>query len=127
VKFHRDVAPGLRFLFMDNTVYEEAKIYVAVRKAKMIPKAQLDYVDAHIHTVDSLYLFIGENDDLTGLSASVAIEEKSVSIESPMSVYIPRNIPHTYKLTRGRGIFVSILLSGDYNGNTFNEKSRHGP
>jgi mannose-6-phosphate isomerase-like protein (cupin superfamily) len=119
VKFHSDVAPGIRFLAIDRSLYKDAPVYVAVRCVKDVTNEQPEYVGLHTHSVDSIYLFVGSGEALEGLQATVRIQDEERQIESPMSVLIPRGIPHSYRLTRGSGIYVSILLDGDYNGSTF--------
>lgn len=122
VKFHHDIAPGLRFLAIDKSLYKDAPIYIAIRRAKDVKSNQPEYIDWHAHSVDSLYLFIGDNDGLKGLRAVVRIEDQEREIESPMTVFIPKELRHSYKLIGGSGIYVSILLNGDYNANTFDER-----
>lgn len=123
VRFHHDVAPGLRYLGIDKTVWADSPIYIAVRKVRNVSQNQPEYIDVHMHSVDSLYLFIGENEGLKGLKGVVRIEDRENKVESPVTVFIPKGVRHSYKLTGGSGIYVSILLDGDYNGNTF-EKIR---
>ena len=115
VKFHHDVAPGLRYLAIDKTLYKDAPIYIAIRKVLNVKADQPEYIDRHEHSVDSLYLFIGEGDELKGLRALVRIGDQEKKIESPMTVFIPKGVPHSYKLIGGSGMYVSILLDGDYN------------
>ncbi len=118
LKFHHDVAPGLRYLAIDKSLCEKAAIYIAIRRVYDVKHDQPEYIDKHIHSVDSLNLFIGDDDKLKGLRATVRIEDHEREIESPMTVFIPKGLYHNYKMTGGSGIFVNILLAGDYNGHT---------
>jgi hypothetical protein len=124
IKFHRDVAPGLRFLALDKSLMKKTPVYIAIRHVKKVRKEQPEYIDSHTHSVDSIYLFIGEKSDLTGLKAVVRIGKKERKIESPMTVFIPKRKKHSYKMTGGSGLYVSILLGGDYNANTFGVKDK---
>lgn len=124
VSFHHDVAPGLRFLAMDGSRYENAGIYIAVRRVNCISDSQPEYIDFHVHDVDSLYLFVGNEADLRGLRAVVRIGTTEREIESPMTVYIPKHARHSYKLTGGSGTYMSILLAGDYNAHTFPDSAQ---
>ena len=115
VLFHRDNAPGLRFLAIDASKRPGAPIYLAVRRVDQVPDAQGEYIDWHVHSVDSLYVFLGDGENLTGLSAVVRTGDEETSVQSPMTVFIPKGCPHCYKLTGGSGTYLSIVLSGDYN------------
>jgi 2-isopropylmalate synthase len=118
VVFHHDVAPGLRFLAIDHTKYADSPIYIAVRRVTDVAEAQPEYIDEHKHTKDSLYLFIGDGEGLKGLHAVVRLGNDERQIESPMTVFIPKGLPHSYRLTKGSGTYISILLDGNYNAST---------
>lgn len=118
VAFHKDVAPGFRFLAIDRSLCSESQVYVAVRSVRNCPYGQQEYVDWHKHASDSLYLFLGEKEDLRGLHAVVRVGSQERNVESPMTVFIPAGVPHCYKLTGGSGTYLSVLLSGDYNAST---------
>jgi 2-isopropylmalate synthase len=123
LKFHADTAPGVRFLAMDKCLCADAPLYLAVRRVNGVPQHQPEYIQSHVHSVDSLYVFIGDEEGLRGLRATVRVEEEEREIESPMTVLIPKGVPHSYKLVGGSGIYLSILLDGDYNGHTFEAAS----
>jgi ABC-type uncharacterized transport system substrate-binding protein len=76
---------------------------------------QAPYIDPHTHTCDSEFLFIGDNDDLTGLTAHVWLGEEQFVVESPAAVFISRDLPHNVQLVSGSGKFVNIVLHSDYN------------
>lgn len=115
IKHHHDTAPGDRYVFIDQKKLPEADFYTIVRTAKDVQSNQVEYIDRHSHNCDSYYLFIGDNPDLTGVQAEVAIGDKISQIESPTSVYIPQGILHHYRLTGGSGKFFSIVPKGNYN------------
>lgn len=121
LKFHHDIAPGLRFLALDKGLMKKAPVYIAVRRVRKVKENQPEYIDYHIHSVDSLYLFIGDEDNLKGLQAIVRIDNSERRIESPMTVFIPKGLKHSYKMTGGSGLYISILLDGDYNDNTYKD------
>jgi hypothetical protein len=124
--FHRDVAPGFRYVAMDKSLYPESPIYIMARRVKHVPENQREYIDWHVHSVDSVYLFIGDGDGMRGMYGVVRYGEKEKNIESPMTVFIPRGIRHCYKLNRGSGLYISVLLSGDYNECTFDRMGGEG-
>jgi 2-isopropylmalate synthase len=118
VKFHSDTAPGLRFLAIDASIRSGAPIYIAVRRVTCCLPDQPEYIDWHAHSVDSVYLFLGEEEGMRGLQALVRFGDQEVQIESPMTVFIPAGVAHSYKLIGGSGSYVSILLNGNYNKST---------
>jgi len=115
IKHHYDNAPGLRWVFLDRKKLPEASLYTIVRTVKDLREGQSPYIDPHTHDCDSEFLFIGDNDDLTGLTAWVWLGEERFVVESPASVFIPRNVLHNVQLVKGSGKFVNIVLHADYN------------
>ena len=118
IKFHSDLAPGQRYIAFDSSLHESAPVYVAVRKVDELVDFSREYVEPHVHDVDSLYLFIGVGRDLAGLRAIVTVEDRDYAIEAPTTVFIPAGLKHYYRLTSGSGLFLSMVLSGDYNSST---------
>lgn len=114
IPYHYDTAPGVRRVFLEKKLLPETDTYVIVRTAKDVKPDQQDYIDFHAHNVNSIYLFMGEDDDLKGLLAEVMIGDETYQVSSPATVYIPRGVPHTTRLIDGSGHFTHIVLSSDY-------------
>ena len=90
-----------------------ALVVTIVRTVKdLVP--QESYIDPHAHTCDSEFLFIGDNDDLTGLTAQVWLGDETFVIESPAAVFIPKDVVHNVKLVSGSGKFINIVLHPEY-------------
>jgi len=115
IKHHYDNAPGLRYVFLDRAKLPETSLYTIVRAVKDLLPGQAPYIDPHTHNCDSEFLFIGDNEDLTGLTAYVWLVEERFLVESPASVFIPRNVLHNVQLLSGSGKFINIVLHSDYN------------
>ncbi len=122
IKHHHDNAPGERYVFVDKKLFPQSEFYVIGRRVESIPEGQKDYVDEHRHNCNSYYLFIGDNEDLSGLKAEVVIENDKREVESPCSVLIPEKVLHTYKLIEGNGWFIHVVLSPDYDSSLFDRK-----
>jgi 2-isopropylmalate synthase len=116
--FHHDSAPGERYLAIDGSLLERAPIYIAIRKVADVREDQAEYIDWHMHEVDSLYVLIGNGEGMRGLRGLIRYGEEQRVLESPITVFIPKGVAHSYKLTGGSGTYLSIVLSGDYNGTT---------
>jgi len=109
--------PGTRYVFLDRKKLPETKIYSILRAIKNLKETE-EYVQQHIHECDSKFLFIGDNDDLTGLKAEVTLNGEVHPVDSPTAVFIPKGLPHSVRLLEGSGKFVNTLVCSDYNEST---------
>ena len=115
LRHHRN-GPGSRYVMIDERFIADCRQYCIVRDIDVEPgEAVAPHVDVHRHNCDSLFLFIGKNNDLTGLTVSVRINDEEKIIKSPASVFIPAGLPHTYRVIGGRGLYINHVLSGTYN------------
>lgn len=111
--YHRH-GPGDRFVMIDERIVEDARQYCIVR---LIPESSdlgPGHVDAHRHSVDSLFLFLGSREGLTGLEVEVSLADRVFRVESPASVFIPAGVMHSYRVVSGAGLFVNHVLAGRY-------------
>ncbi|MEM3759889.1 MAG: hypothetical protein QXZ02_02105 [Candidatus Bathyarchaeia archaeon] len=108
--------PGKRYVFSDHKNNPEGKIYAIVRVVKNVDNSS-PHVEIHSHDVDSLWMFIGDGEGLTGLQVEVTLEDKKYILNSPASVYIPAGVKHTYRFLKGSGKYINIVLvpGGEYN------------
>lgn len=108
--------PGVRYVFADHNNNPEGNIYSIIRTVHNINNPP-SHVDVHSHDCDSLWEFIGDNRDLTGLIVEVILENNKYTLKSPASVYIPKNVKHTYRFIEGSGKYINIVLAsgGKYN------------
>lgn len=113
--FHNDLAPGKRRVFLEKKLFPEADLYVMVRTSNDVTRDQPEYVESHAHNVSSIYVFVGNGEDLEGLTAEVVLDDEVYQVESPATVFIPKNVVHSYRLIEGSGHFSHIVLKGDYN------------
>ena len=116
---HRD-GVGQRWVLMDNRIDERSPVYIIERIFDKDYKDEYQpHVDAHAHRCDSFFVFMGNNEDGTGLSVSVTFgtgdKEVTKLFSSPASVLIPAEVVHSYKYIHGTGRFVNFVLSPSYN------------
>ena len=76
---------------------------------------EVSHVDSHRHHVDSLFLFLGNEDQMTGLKVKVFLDDQEFEVESPVSIFIPAGVEHTYKFISGSGLFINNVFSDNYN------------
>lgn len=113
--YHNDLAPGKRRVFLEKELHPEADLYVMVRTSNDVTLDQPEYVESHAHNVSSIYVFLGKDEDLEGLTAEVVLDGETYHVKSPATVFIPKNVVHSYRLIEGSGHFSHMVLNGDYN------------
>ena len=111
-----NVELGKRYVFVDSKNATGGKLYIVARVVKNV-KRKYEPASARTHTVDSVMLFMGTEEGLTGLKAEVQLGSKTYEVESPSSVYIPAGQKHTYRILGGSGTYMKVVLApgGDYN------------
>ncbi|MDQ5921682.1 MAG: 2-isopropylmalate synthase [Pseudomonadota bacterium] len=122
---HRD-GVGTRWVFMDNRIDDRSHVYIIERIFDVdYSNSYQAHVDSHAHNCDSTFVFMGNNNDGTGLQVSVTFgvgdEQISKIVDSPASVYIPANIYHSYSYISGTGRFLNFVLSPNYNASIINQ------
>lgn len=122
---HRD-GVGYRWVFMDNRIDERSHVYIIERIFDQDYSNQSQpHVDSHAHSCDSVFAFMGNNPDGTGLTVSVTFGEGATqttqTFSSPASVYIPAQVYHSYTYLAGTGRFLNFVLSPNYNQSIVNQ------
>ena len=114
---------GDRYILCSKDNFPMANIYTIMRIFKDIDNidCQRTYIELHKHSVDSLWIFIGNCEDLTGLSVRINIDYEEKIIQSPAVIYLPKDTLHEYCPVHGSGYYFNIVLTGsrDYNAVTF--------
>lgn len=106
--------PGDRYLMLDNSVVQDARQYCIVRRIPKMDDYGKRHIDVHRHCVDSVFLFIGNDPDLKGLTVEVRLGTDTFVVESPGSVFIPSGLWHSYRVLAGAGLFINHVQAGDY-------------
>ena len=115
IKYHRDTAPGVRYVFIDGKKMAGADFYTVVRTVSQVKPTQVEYVDKHTHNCDTYHILIGTGEELSGLKAEFVIGVEKVVVESPVGVHVPARVPHSQRLIGGSGHFFNIVPNGNYN------------
>lgn len=108
--------PGTRYVFSDHKNNPEGNIYVIMRKVEGVDHPEL-HIEPHTHEYESLFIFKGDNPDMTGLEVEVLLGDAWYKIESPKAVRIPPGLNHNYRFIRGSGEYWNIVLTpgAEYN------------
>ena len=100
---------------VDDRLVTDCREYCIAREIPLLAEPPPAHVDVHVHKVDSLFLFIGHEPGLHGLTVEVCLDDVVRVLESPASVFIPAGVAHTYRILKGRGVFINYVLAGSYN------------
>lgn len=114
LKYHRH-GPGERYVMIDDRFVEDCRCYCIVRTVDQVTFQEIGHVDPHRHHVDSLFLFLGNEQQMTGLKVIVFLNDQTFEVESPASVFIPSGVSHAYQFVSGSGIFINQVFSDNYN------------
>ncbi len=114
LRYHRK-GPGNRFVLVDNRFVPGAGQYCIARRIPRMDDYGSGHVDSHVHHCDSLFVFLGADDDYRGLSVEVNLGDEYFPVDSPASVFIPAGVRHSYRVLGGAGTYLNYVLAGDYN------------
>lgn len=115
LKHHRH-GPGTRYVMIDKRLLEMSPYYFIARKfTKSNCPVMSGHVDGHLHSCDSVFLFLGNHDNYEGLCVEVILGNEKKQLKSPATVFIPAGIYHTYRYISGEGTYINFVNSGDYN------------
>lgn len=110
IPFHGE-APVNRLLMLDKTSIPESNAHIAVHFIKNLPKKIPKYSQLHKHECDEVNLILSEDDKLT---YKIQFEDEVYEVTSPATIFIPKGVRHSAEVLSGKGIFVCIVLTGDY-------------
>ena len=108
--------PGTRYVFSDHNNNPDGTVYAILRVVSNVENPP-QHVEPHRHEYESLFIFKGNNADMTGLKVEVLLGEKWYTIDSPKAVRIPPGLNHTYRFLKGSGEYWNIVITpgAEYN------------
>ena len=109
VPFHGK-APIKRMSMLSKKSMPNSNTHVAVHFVNVNKKLP-EYSELHKHNFDEINLILSENGKL---KYEVQFEDEIYKVSSPTTVFIPKGVNHRAKAISGKGIFVCIILSGNY-------------
>lgn len=121
LKYHRH-GPGSRYVMIDDRFINDCRQYCIVRDVEVEHGSVIPpHVDIHRHKCDSLFLFLGKDPSMAGLTVIVTIENDEKVVHSPAAIFIPAGLRHTYRILEGSGFYINHVLSGNYNDSLLEE------
>ena len=109
VPFHGN-APIRRLSMLSKNLVNESDTHIAVHfvdATKNLPK----YSKSHKHNHDEINLILSEDSELR---YEIHLEDEKYIVSSPSTIFIPKGMNHSAQAIAGKGIFVCIILSDDY-------------
>ena len=73
--FKHKKGPGTRYVFSDHNNNPEGSIYVIMRTVENVDRPDM-HIEAHKHEFESLFIFKGNNPDMSGLTVEVLLGDK---------------------------------------------------
>ncbi len=111
IPFHGK-APIKRLLMLDKTSVPGSNAHVAVHFIKDLPKKIPKYSELHKHNCNEINLILSEDNKLV---YKIQFEDEIYEVSSPATIFIPKGVKHSAEALSGKGIFICIVLQGDYN------------
>ncbi len=105
---------GQSYVLLDDIHYDGAGIRVTTRHIDDVPEDMPDYVELHTHDVDQVFIFLDEPGNKNPLQAEITLEDEKYIVTAPVSVFIPKEVPHSQRVIKGTGRMVTILKKGKY-------------
>ena len=102
-------------VMLDQRLIEGSPYYLIARRVQDVTSAEHGHVDSHTHKCDSIFIFLGEGVDYSGLTAEVNVDGRISTICSPVTVFIPAGYSHSYRFIEGTGTYINFVNHGEYN------------
>lgn len=112
---HHRHGPGERYVLVDDRFVPGSGQYCIARRFPPGSHPDQGHVDPHVHHCDSLFGFLGDGPDFTGLTVEVELGGETRTLRSPASVFIPAGELHSYRAVEGAGTYLNYVLAGSYN------------
>lgn len=108
--------PGTRHVFSDHNNNPEGGIYVIMRTVENVDNPEM-HIEPHQHDFESLFIFKGNNPDMTGLTVEVLLGDQWYPVEAPKTIRIPAGLVHNYRFIKGSGEYWNIVITPGANYN----------
>lgn len=120
LEYHTD-GPGTRYVMLDSRNSRLTDQYIIIRKVNHLKGDIERHVDVHRHNCDSIFQFIGDGENYSGLRVEVEIDGLVEELISPATVFIPAGIYHKYRFLEGSGTFINTVNKKSYNDSLIRE------
>lgn len=109
VKFH-DQAPLQRLLMSGVGAEANYQMHIAVHEIRSdLPFEHRNYSKKHSHNCNEWNIILG-----TDLIFEITLNDEVYEISAPATIFIPTGTLHTANVLKGKGYFIAILDTADY-------------
>lgn len=105
IPFHNK-SEGIKRLYAENF-----PVHLAIHEINKISKNENKYVQSHRHQKPEINIIIPSEE---GLKYNIQIGVETYEIDTPTSIWIPEDVPHSANVISGSGYFVCIILQDKY-------------
>ncbi len=111
VAFHHD-APLTRYVMLQKDKVEgDGGFRVVSHIINELPSEVPPYCELHWHDFDEVNLILSEDNSL---KYKIRLEDETYEVIAPATVYIPKGIKHAAEVVSGKGVFLAITFTKDY-------------
>jgi hypothetical protein len=111
VAFHH-TAPFVRHVMLEKKRIEgDGGVKIVTHIINGLPKIIEPYCDLHRHDFDEINLILSADEKLV---YKIQFEDETYEVQSPATVYVPRGMRHAAEVISGKGLFVTILFTKNY-------------
>jgi mannose-6-phosphate isomerase-like protein (cupin superfamily) len=109
LKFHEQ-APLNRLLMSGLGAEANYDMHIAIHEIKdELPFQLRDYSKKHSHNCKEYNIILGEN-----LTFQITLDSEIFEVSAPATIYIPAGIVHSANALKGKGYFIAIVDTMDY-------------
>lgn len=105
---------GPNVVLLDDASYPNAGLRMTTRLVRGVTEDPGEYVELHTHDVDQIFIFLGEPNSEDSLEIEFIFEDEVYNLRSPITVFVPKGVAHTQKITKGSGRYITLLKKGTY-------------
>lgn len=110
IPFHGK-APLKRILMSGSEAGSNFNLHIAIHViGEQLPFEYRSYSQSHAHNCDEWNIIIGDT-----LEFEIMLNDEKYIVKSPATIYIPKGTVHSANVLEGKGIFIAILDTIDYN------------
>lgn len=111
VAFHHD-APFTRYVMLQkDEVGGDGGFRVVTHVINDLPEVVEPYSELHYHDFDEVNLILSEDNSL---KYRIKLEDETFEVTSPSTIYIPKGMKHSAEVISGRGVYLAMFFTKNY-------------
>lgn len=111
VAFHHS-APLMRYVMLQkDSVQGDGGFRAVAHVIDNLPEKINPYCELHWHEFDEVNLILSSDDSLR---YKIQLEDETYEVQAPASVYIPKGVRHAAEVISGKGVYLAITFTKEY-------------